>query len=143
MSNKSTPADITIEYDNSSGTPVDITAYVLEINDVEVEGITEEMHPFGTAWEQHLPVGVGRVADIELTGLYDDQAASGPDALFANRIPENPATSNVLRTLTVTWEGSKTTSVETILSKYTRTADRNALTRWTATLKGSAAVTEV
>lgn len=135
------PSSITVEYDNSGGTPVDITAYVLTINDVEVEELSEEVHPFGEQWESNMPVGVGRISDIELGGLFDDTATTGPDALFAGRIPEGPAATT--RTLTITWGGSKTTSVETYLTKYARQADRAAITRYTVTLKPTGAVTEV
>ena len=134
------PADITINYDNVGGSPVDISAHVLTINDVDVENITEEVRPFGAAWDTHLAIGVGRLPVIELGGVYDDTASTGPDALFAGRVPEGPATA--ARTLTVTWGSTKTTGVETILLTYRRTADKNGLTRWLARLQPTGAVTE-
>jgi hypothetical protein len=134
------PSSIVIEYDNSGGTLTNISQYVLEINDVSVENILEETHSFGDSWEESLPIGVGKVAEVTLTGLYDDTASTGPDALFANRVPEGPGTTT--RTLKITWGSTKTTSVETQLASYVRTADRGALTRWSATLQPTGAVTE-
>jgi len=134
------PADLTIEYDNAAGTLVDITAHVLSLNDVDVENITEEVRPFGASWDKHLPIGVGRMPVIELGGVFDDTAATGPDALFAGRVPETPATTT--RSLKFTWGGSKTTTVETHLLTYRRTVDKNGLTRWLARLQPTGTVTE-
>lgn len=137
---KSTPSGIVVEYDNSGGSLVDISQYVQTINNVDVEGVIEETHTFGDSWEESLPVGIGRVGPIELGGLYDDTATTGPDALFANRVPETPASNT--RTLKITWRSGKTTSVETYLAMYQRTPDRNALTRYMARLQPTGAVTE-
>lgn len=134
------PSSIVVEYDNSGGTLVDITQYVQEINGVSVEQIIEEVHSFGDSWEEHLPVGIGRTTPIELSGLYDDTATTGPDALLADRIPEGPSTT--ARELKITWGSTKTSLWNTFLIAYERSADRNALTRWTARLQGTGAVTE-
>lgn len=136
----SAPSGIVIEYDNAGGSLVDITQHVLELGDVSVESISEEVHSFGDLWEEHKNVGLGRVPAIELSGLYDDVAATGPDALFAGRAPEAPTVAT--RTLKITWRTGKTTTVETILTSYTRTPDRGALTRYTATLQPTGAVVE-
>lgn len=137
----STPAGIIIEYDNSGGSLVDITQHVQTINDIDIESLTEETHTFGDSWEENKPIGVGKMADIEIGGLYDDVAATGPDALFAGRAPETPASNT--RTFKITWRSGKTTSVETYLASYKRTADRAALTKYTAKLKPTGTVTEV
>ena len=134
------PADIKIEYDNSGGSLVDLSQYILSINDVSVESVIEEKHSFGDSWEESLAIGVGKVGDIEIGGLYDDTATVGPDALFAGRVPETSATSS--RTLKITWRTGKTTSVETFLISYTRSADRNGLTKFKAKLRPTGAVTE-
>ena len=101
----------------------------------------EDHRPVGASWDTHLAIGVGKMPVIELGGVFDDTAATGPDALFAGRVPEGPGTAT--RTITFTWGGSKTTSVETILLTYRRTADKNGLTRWLARIQPTGAVTEV
>lgn len=142
MSN-STPAGMKIEYDNAAGTLVDITQHVLTFNGLSVEQLLEEKHSFGDSWEESLPIGIGKLADITLGGLFDDTATTGPDALFGGRIPETPATAGLLRTLKITWIASgKNTSVETILMKYDRKPDRNNLTKYEVTLRPTAATTE-
>lgn len=137
----SVPSGIIIEYDNAGGSLVDITQHVQTINDFDVEDITEETHSLGDLWEENKPIGVGRIPDIELSGLYDDVVTVGPDALFAGRIPETPATAT--RTFKITWRTGKTSSVETYLGLYRRSADRAGLTKYTARLKPTGAVTEV
>lgn len=133
------PASITIEYDNSGGTPVDISQHVLSVNDVDIESLMEEVHTFGDSWEESLGIGVGRIAPIEITGLFDDTASTGPDALFKRTSPEGPA--STARTLKFTW-GTNTTTFETWVASYRRTADRAGLTRYTVRLQPTGAATE-
>lgn len=134
------PADLQIEYDNAAGSLVDITAHVLTVNDFDVEEITEEVRPFGASWDVHKGVGVGRMPVVEIGGVYDDTAATSPDALFANRVPEGPSATT--RSLKFTWGGSKTSNVETILVGYRRSVDKSGLTKWSARLQPTGAVTE-
>lgn len=98
------------------------------------------MRPFGASWDVHKGIGVGKMPVVELGGVYDDTASTSPDALFANRVPEGPSATE--RTLKFTWGGSKTTSVETILIGYRRSVDKAGLTKWSARLQPSGAVTE-
>jgi hypothetical protein len=81
------PSDFKITYDST-----DITQYCMTINDGAIEQAVEEVHSLGDAWEEYLPVGVGKVAPIEIGGLYDDTASTGPDALFKITTPAGPAT---------------------------------------------------
>jgi hypothetical protein len=107
---------------------------------VDIEQLREEVHTFGDSWEEHLPIGIGKMAQVTLGGLYDDSASPAPDALFGGRIPETPASGT--RTLKVTWVGTKTTSVETYLVKYGRKADKNALTQYEVVLQPTGQVQE-
>lgn len=135
----STPAGIVVQYDDSGGVLRDITQFVLTINGINVEQVTEEKHSFGDSWEETLAIGIARMQPVELGGLYDD-AALGPDALFVRTTPDTPASPT--RTLTITWRSGKTTTVETVETSYQRAADRNALTKYTARLQPTGAVTE-
>jgi hypothetical protein len=137
----STPAGIKVEYDNDVGSLVDISQFVLTINEISVESAFEEVHSFGDEWEEWLPVGIGKSAQIELGGLYDD-SVGGPDDVFADRVPEVPGVTPT-RTLKITWVGTKTTTFETYLVAYKRQPDRNALTKWTATLQPTGSFVEV
>lgn len=129
------PTNFIISYDSA-----DITQYVMTINDVTVEQAIEEVHALGDSWEEWLVVGVGKMGAIEIGGIYDD-VAGGPNAKFAGRVgTETPATA--AKTLVITWGGAKTTTVSTHLVSYTRKADRNGLTKWTAKLQPTGAVVE-
>ncbi len=126
--------DLKIEFDNSGGTLVNVTAHVTEINGFSVQAVLEESTPFGEAWEASLFSGVKLVDDVELTGFYDDTASTGPDALF-NSLGDT-------RTLKITWGGTKTSSVEAIIAQYDRNPAVKESTKYTVTLKPTGAVVE-
>jgi len=127
--------DLTIEIDNSSGTLVDMTSHITEINEVETEAALEESTPFGAAWATSLFSGVKLMAEIELTGFYDDTASTGPDVVIGGGLGDT-------RTVAVTWGGTKKTTVEAIITKYARIAKVKESTKYKATLTPTGAVTE-
>jgi hypothetical protein len=126
--------DLVIEFDNSSGTLVDITQHVTAINGVNIEALLEEGTTYGDSWVEQLFTGVKQLADITVDGFYDDTATTGPHALFNDL--------GATRTFKVTWGGSKTTSVETIIRNYNRNPVRKELTKYQVTLAPTGAVTE-
>jgi|TARA_S200002703_G_scaffold159912_1_gene175440 hypothetical protein len=128
------PNDISIDVDNTGGTPVTMDAYIDDWAGADVEAILEESHTFNDAWVEQLYSGIQRMSPITMSGFYDDTATTGPDAIF-NALGET-------RTVTITWGGSKTTATEAIISQYTRTPGRNASTRFTVTLTPTGTVTE-
>lgn len=125
---------LTIEFDNSGGTLVDMTAHVTEINGFSTQAVLEESTPFGASWEESLYSGVKLADDVELTGFYDDTATTGPDAIF-NALGST-------RTLKLTWGGAKTSQVEAIIAQYDRNPAVKESTKYTVTLKPTGAVTE-
>ena len=131
---------LVVDFDNSGGTPVDMSQHVLEINAVRVEAILEESHSFGDSWFESLATGLRRMQDVELSGFYDDTATTGPDAIF-NAVFNSPA--DTTRTLKFTWGGTKTTEVETLIMFYERRAAVATLHRYTVGLRPTGAVTEV
>jgi len=130
---------LAIAVDNSSGSATTMTSYVTEINSVEIEAMLEESHSFGDAWFESLATGVRKASDLVLGGFFDDTSSTGPDAIF-NAVASGPTASS--RTVTITWGGSKTTSFEALITKYTRTASRNELTKFEVTLTPTGTVTE-
>lgn len=132
---------IVIKIDSTEGgTLADISQYITSINGVEVEAILKESHSFGKAWFEHLATGMRKMNPVVLGGFYDDTATTGPNAIFVN-VQDSPA--DVSRTLEITWGGTKTTTVEVWIQKYSRQATRNELTQFEAILIPTAAVTEV
>jgi hypothetical protein len=132
-------SSIVVAFDDSGGSPQTMTQYVTEINEVSVESLMEESHSFGDSWFEALPVGIRKMEPITLSGWFDDTSTTGPDAIF-NAPAATVATST--RTLTITWGGTKTTSVECYIKKYTRQATRNQLTKYTVELQPTGTVTE-
>lgn len=131
---------IVVEYDNSGGTLQDITQHVLELSSVDIEIVLEESHAFGDSWVESLAVGLRKLADITLKGMYDDAASPAPDALFQGAIPTGPASAT--RTLKITFGGTKTVSVETHVMKYSRQPKRGEITKYEVVLRPTGAVTE-
>lgn len=127
--------DLKIEIDNASGTLVDMTSHITEINDVELEAALEESTPFGAAWATSLASGVKLMAEIEITGFYDDTAGTGPDDVLGGGLGDT-------RTYAHTWGGTKKTTVEAIITKYARIAKVKESTKYKATLTPTGAVTE-
>jgi len=133
---KYTAANVVIEFDNSGGTLVDMSQYILELNGIDIESVLEESHTFGDSWVEQLNAGLKRLADVQLSGFYDDTASTGPDAIF------NAVGNTTTRTLKITWGSTKTTSVETIIKNYRRIPSRGALTKFEVVLTPTGQVTE-
>jgi hypothetical protein len=128
---------LVIEFDNSGGSLVDMTQYVLEVNGVKISAILEESHTFGDTWFESLATGLSKLDDINIKGFYDDTATTGPNAIW------NAIGNTTTRTIKFTWGGSKTTSVETIIMDYARLPKRGELTKFEVTLRPTGTVTEV
>lgn len=136
----SSPSGLQIFYDDSGGTPVDISAFVLDINEFVVENILENSRTYGKAWEEFLSVGIGKCGVVEIKGNYDN-AAAAPNALFGGQIPVSPATAS--RTLKIFWvPAAQNTLVETRIISFTRQVMREGLTKYIAKLQPTGTVTE-
>lgn len=131
--------DLKIEFDNAGGTLVDMSQYIRTFNGVNIAAVTQESHSFGDAWVEHLATGLRRGDEVELSGYYDDTATTGPDAIF-NDVANGPSATT--RTLKVTWGGTKTTSVETLIASYRRGAQVGQLHEFTVRLLPTGPVTE-
>lgn len=131
---------LVIEFDASEGGSLtDMSQYILSVNGVEVEALMEESHSFGDSWFESLATGLRKMNDVVLEGFFDDTASTGPNVVF-NRVQDSPADAS--SSLKFTWGGTKTTTVEAWVVKYTRIASRGALTRFSVTLRPTGAVTE-
>jgi hypothetical protein len=129
--------DVTVNVDNSGGTPVALTNYIDTISGIDVEAITQETHAFGDAWVENSYVGVKKGNAITMEGFYDDTASTGPDVVFG------AAALGDTRTVTVLYGASKSTSFECVVQKYVRTPTRGELTRFSVTLLPTGTSTEV
>lgn len=127
--------DATFEFDNSGGTPVDMSNYITEgPSPAEVEAILEETTALGDTWEEHHDTGIRRAPEITLSGPYDDTATTGPDAIF-NAV-------GATRTAKWTFGGSKTFEVETIIRRYRVNLKRGGLHMFEVTLQPTGTVTQ-
>jgi hypothetical protein len=124
--------DVKIEVDNAGGTLVDLSAYIDDDISHEVEAVMEELLAFGATWPAQIATGVKRAPEITLGGMFDDTATSGPDVIL-NAV-------GATRSVKITWGGSNTTDFEAVITKYSISASKGAMTRFEATLIPTGAV---
>jgi hypothetical protein len=134
---KYTSDDIKVEFDNSGGSLVDISDYVDNNFALDATAEIVESTGMGDAWRERL-AALKDGGEVVLTGWYDDTATTGPDALFWAAGVALGAT----RTLKITWGGSKTSEIETLIAGYKRTASIGIYTRYEVRLQGTGALSE-
>lgn len=137
MANYGSPSVI-IQFDNTAGSLVTITQYVTEIGGIKVHADTEDGHTFGDSYAEALDTGFRRMDPIAVKGFFDDTATGGPDFLFWNA----GASIGNTRSLKVTYGGTKTTTVETIIQEYTRLPLLEKLNKYEAVLLPTGVPTE-
>jgi len=104
-----------------------MTAYIDSDIEVEKTAETEEVTPLGATVTKEALTGVTSLKDIGVGGVYDDQATTGPDAVFG-AIGTSAA-------VEVLYGGTKKTTVAGMgLKTYKRTISKGKLTRYSSTL---------
>lgn len=132
--------DLVVMFDDSAGTPVNITAYIDVESAMDISAKLQDWKPKGSIWPAPKDSGAREIAPITLEGLYDDTATTGPDVLFWNA----GAALGSTRTYKETWISTpKSTQVEVVIEKYVRTPQPDGLTRFAVTLRPTGAPTEV
>ena len=108
--------------------------YIDTINGFNIEAMLQEGHAFGDTWVEQLATGIKRADPLTVEGFYDDTVTTGPDAIL-----------NTLGTtiaIIITYGASKTSTFSAIVTSYNRTPVRGEITRFSATLTPTGAVTE-
>lgn len=123
---------ITID-DSPGGAPRVITPYVLTIGGLKKESITQQTNPFGTSFQSHTPVGVTKVDDIPITGLFDDTAVLGPHVVFKVQAADI-APASVGRVLVIA-TGGGTFTITVHLVSYEVLGKNNNLTEYAALVR--------
>lgn len=134
-------ADVVVKFDNATGTLQDMSQYVLEMGDINIEAVLEDSHTFGDSWAEVLFAKLRKGSDISLRGFYDDTATTGPDVIF-NDVGNGATTGGGSRTLEVTYGSTKKSTVETFIRSYKRTGKAGGLTRYEVVLALTGAVAE-
>ncbi len=125
--------EISITYDDGpGGTPRIITPYVLTMGGVKLTSNMQKSTAYGVAIEAMLPTGLSVIAQITITGLFDDTATVGPHIVF---IAPDTSPQAATRTLAVVIGNSKTWTSEGYLVSYEVTGKNGALTEYTAVLQ--------
>jgi len=140
----STSLRMKIWYDDADGTPVDITAHVLTLGDLNVVGMNENVRPFGVGMDQFLPTGIGHMDPIDIGGLLKTVTVGSLDDLFADRLPEDPDTETRTLTIDLIGASARTRSVETYLLEYKTQHNKDSgLTKVAVKLQPTGEVTEI
>ena len=125
--------------DAPGGVMRNITPYVTAIGAVGLESITVQTNPFGTTAETFSPTGFDRMADIPISGFYDDAALVGPAVVFGTPATWilDKAAGSVGRTLVITVATGKTFTVTVHLVKYEVMNKNGALTEYSALVRAA------
>ena len=105
---------------------------------MKISAKLQDWKPKGAAYPSPIDSGARMMEPIELEGLFDDTATSGPDVLFWNA----GAALGAVRTYKETWGGTKTTQIETVIEAYERNPQPDGLTRFKVTLRPQGSPTE-
>lgn len=109
-----------------------ISTYVDEQSSLKLKAMLEDWHPKGQTWKGKKSVGTKEWdGDLELGGLYDDTATSGPHALFHGTAGANIGASGVVAE---TFDGTNWRGVNVIIQDYTEEPKQGGLTRFKVTL---------
>lgn len=130
--------DVTVEVDNAGGSLVDLSQYIDTVGEVNISAALQESHAMGDSWVERLGTGLKQHEPVELAGFYDDTATTGPSAVLYG----DGAAIGATRTLKITFGGGKSVSVEAVITAFRRAITRGELTRFTAVLTPTGAVTE-
>lgn len=129
---------VTITIDDApGGTPRAITPYVTTIGGLGLESITQQTNPFGTSSEAHTPTGMDKVADIPISGFFDDAATVGPHVVFGTAATWalDKAPGSVGRVLTIVAATGKTFTITVHLVKYEVINKNGNLTEYSALVR--------
>jgi len=131
---KRTSSEVTVTIDDApGGTPRIITPYVNTIGGLKRESITQQTNPFGTSTESHTPVGMTKVADIPISGFFDDVATVGPHVVLKPAAGDiTPA--SVGRVLVIV-TGGGTFTITVHLVSYEVLPKNGALTEYVAIVR--------
>lgn len=127
-------AQVTVTYDDASGTPRAITNFVMNLGGAEIDVEQQSSEAFGDAWKEFSPTGMRSVPAIPVGGLFDTTATTGPHVVMAPQDADADPNGST-RTLVIVFGDSKTFTVETRLNKYMVQAKNGALTEYTATVQ--------
>jgi hypothetical protein len=124
-----------VEVDSAvGGSLTDMSAYITEVGDIEVEALTQEVTPATTAAVAHLYTGILEGKPLTIKGVYDDTASTGPNVVFVGV--------GGVRSVKITYGASKTTAFEAIIKSYKRGAKKGEMTAYEVTLLPTGTITE-
>lgn len=124
--------DVRLKFGNTSDLWYDIKSYIDEQSALKLTAILEDWFPKGNTWKEKKSTGLKEWGgDLELKGLYDNTATSGPDILFNNSGARLGGTGKVAESFDA---GASWRVVSVINAGYVPEPKQGGLTRFTVTL---------
>ena len=120
---------------SGSTTIKDLSQYVDTWSGADIEAILQESHTMGDSWKEFLYTNIRELKPITLDGFYDDVAASGPHAVFGQT-----SDLGAQRDAECDFGASDIIHFTYLLRSYKRQPTRNELTRYSAVLQPTGAV---
>jgi hypothetical protein len=124
--------DVTVSYDDAGGVLRAVTNHILEMGGIKIESAMELTHAMGDTADESTPSGHISVPDINLGGVWDTTATTGPHVVFG--VPDSDP-QGATRTLVVVFGDGKTFTAETRLVSYEVLGNNGALTRFAAVVR--------
>lgn len=124
--------DLILKFGLSGQLYYSIGAYIDEQSALKLKAMLEDWHPKGTTWKQKKVVGTKEWdGNLELGGLFDDTATSGPHALFHGADGANIGLAGVVAE---TFDGTNWRGVNVIIQDYVQEPKQADNTRFKVTL---------
>lgn len=126
-------SEITISYDDGPGGSLRvITPYVTSLGGIKLTSNMQRSTVFGDTLEKMLPTGMSVIAQLTISGYFDDTATVGPHVVF---IAPDTSPQASTRTLTIVIGNSKTWTGEGYLVSYEVLGKNGNLTEYAAVLQ--------
>jgi hypothetical protein len=123
-------SEITISYDDGPGGSLRVlTPYVQNFGGVKLTSVMQKSTAFGDSIEKMLPTGMSIIAQIPISGLWDDTALVGPHIVF---IAPDTSPQASTRSMVVVYGNSRTWSSEGYLVSYEVLGKNGNLTEYAA-----------
>ena len=117
----------------------DISQQVDTFSGIMIEAILQEVHAFGDAWKEQGFVGVRQLSDITMSGFFDDDTSTGVQGMFG--VASDCGAERVMKFSVGTTNSYP--KFDYIIRSFNKGPERGALTRFTAVLAPTGALTVV
>lgn len=125
----------TINVDNAAGTPVNLTAYVKEIDGLEKLYAALDSTALSDTAEKRT-IGIQEAITLTIRGDFDDTATTGPHVVLSAIVGKASYTS----TITIVLDGTNQFAFEAVCTRYATPIRNKELVQFEATFVSDGAI---